>query len=265
MKTRILSAIFMIMLVAPFIILGGNLYFAAIYVLSLVGLKEFINIRETKKSLPIFVRFISYILMTLFIFTIEYTTPLMTLDIRLLSGIFIAYLVPLIIYNDNKVYSVVDAFYLITAVLFLGFSFSMLILVRNISINHLLFVLLIPIVNDSYAYITGSLIGKTKLLESISPKKTVEGAIGGLAMAVIVCSYFYTTIIDPTISSSVIITITIFLSIISQFGDLIFSSIKRYFGKKDYSDLIPGHGGILDRLDSLIFVLIAYVFLLSML
>ncbi len=265
MVTRIFSAIVIIMLIAPVVIIGGTLFQLAVYLLALMALKEFIGIKETKKEMPLFVKFISYIMMTLFIFSLDYTAPTMALDLRLLSGIFLVYLIPVIIYNNRKLYSINDAFYLIGGLFFLGYAFSLLILIRNLSIDYLLFLLIITVIGDTHAYITGVLVGKTKLLADISPKKTFEGAIGGLIMAVIVSTAFYLTVINPDFDITILIMITIFLSILSQFGDLVFSSIKRYFGKKDYSDLIPGHGGILDRVDSLVFVLMGFVFFLAIL
>ena len=113
---------------------------------------------------------------------------------------------------------------------------------------------------DTFAYITGLLIGKTKLLESISPKKTWEGIIGGTLFGTFISTMFYITGIDPSVNVIKIILVSAFLSILGSLGDLVFSAIKRYDGKKDFSNLMPGYGGILDRLDSLIFVLLGFMF-----
>ena len=107
------------------------------------------------------------------------------------------------------------------------------------------------------------LIGKHKLLEEISPKKTWEGTIGGTIIGTFVSTVFYVTVINPNINLGIIILVSLFLSIIGQFGDLVFSAIKRYYGKKDFSNIMPGHGGVLDRLDSLIFVLLGFTFFIT--
>ena len=109
---------------------------------------------------------------------------------------------------------------------------------------------------DTFAYFVGSLIGKHKLTP-ISPKKSIEGSIGGVIGAAIL-SLIYTIIINEygglDISYWAILGITALLSILSQIGDLAASSIKRFVKIKDFGNIIPGHGGMLDRIDSLIFI-----------
>jgi hypothetical protein len=117
------------------------------------------------------------------------------------------------------------------------------------------------IVTDSFALFTGMLVGKHKLAPEISPKKTIEGAVGGALMGTFVATAYYVTVINPAVSLVLLILATLLLSVVGQIGDLAFSSIKRYYGKKDFSDLIPGHGGILDRFDSVVFVAMAFVIL----
>ena len=82
-------------------------------------------------------------------------------------------------------------------------------------------------------------------------------------MGTFVAVAFYMTVINPNMSLIFITLITIMLSLVGQLGDLVFSSIKRYYDKKDFSDLIPGHGGILDRFDSIIFVVLAFIIVLD--
>ena len=115
---------------------------------------------------------------------------------------------------------------------------------------------------DIFAYVCGKLIGKHKF-SKISPNKTIEGLIGGLVMGTFVASTFYYVVIDPKISLAILIFITLFLALVGQLGDLVFSSIKRTFGVKDFSSLIPGHGGILDRFDSLIFVILSFILVMG--
>ncbi len=110
---------------------------------------------------------------------------------------------------------------------------------------------------DVGAYCVGSLIGKHKLIPDVSPKKSVEGAVGGIIFAVI-CFLLYGLAVDKFTEISVnyisLAVIGAVLSVVSQIGDLIASLIKREYGVKDYGKLLPGHGGIMDRFDSILAV-----------
>ena len=135
-------------------------------------------------------------------------------------------------------------------------------LIREKSLELIIYLLLIQTLTDTFALITGRLVGRHKLCPVISPKKTIEGSVGGTLIASFVAVAFYVTLC-PYDSLLFVIVITVLLSIIGQLGDLVFSAIKRYYDKKDFSDLIPGHGGILDRFDSLIFIALAFVFIID--
>jgi phosphatidate cytidylyltransferase len=109
--------------------------------------------------------------------------------------------------------------------------------------------------NDSFAYIVGKSIGKTKLFERISPKKTIEGSIGGIVFSVIagyLISKYYIQIAERNIFIWIIIALIV--GFFGTIGDLIESKFKRLAGVKDSGKIMPGHGGVLDRLDSVIFV-----------
>lgn len=270
MKKRIISAIVMAVLLIPLFIAEGTPFTLAIYFISMLGLKEFLDMKSTKKELPDFICFISYIMMTLLIFFNASVggngeNVILTMDFRVIAGLFLIFLIPTVLYHDRERYSINDAFYLIGGIFFLGTSLSLFILLRAHGMNLLIYLLIITIMTDTYAYLTGMLIGRHKLLESISPKKTWEGTIGGTLFAVFTGVMFYHTVINPAISIWLLLIVTTFLSIVGQFGDLFFSAIKRYYGKKDFSNLIPGHGGILDRLDSIIFVVLGYIFFIGIL
>lgn len=264
MKKRVISAIVALFILIPVIIKGGFIFSLVVYILSLLGTKELLGVKESKKELPNFIKFISYIIISLIVLYNSTSTDLvLSVDYRLMAALFITFLVPTVLYHDREKYSVNDAFFLIGSLFFLGVSFSLINVVRNINLNILLYLLLITVFTDTYAYITGLLIGKHKLLELVSPNKTWEGMIGGTVFGTFVATVFYHTVIDPSLSISTLILITLFLSVVGQFGDLVFSAIKRYFKTKDFSNIMPGHGGILDRLDSIIFVVLGFMFFIS--
>src|SRR5699024_7911628 len=107
---------------------------------------------------------------------------------------------------------------------------------------------------DTGAYFVGRSLGKRKLMPAISPKKTIEGALGGIICASIVAIIFQ--LVKPfSVSLITVIGVTILASIAAQLGDLVTSAFNRHFNVKDSGTILPGHGGILDRFDSLLFVL----------
>lgn len=152
--------------------------------------------------------------------------------------------------------------YILGIIYFLGFSFGNIIYMADVSLVRCIFIFIIAFVTDTYAYIGGSLIGRHKLT-SISPKKTIEGSLVGTLMGTLVGSvYYYNLVSEVTILDTIILCLI--LTILSEVGDLFFSSIKRYFDVKDYSNLIPGHGGVLDRFDSVIYVSLGLSLILSL-
>lgn len=264
MKKRIISAIVMLVICVPIFIIGGNVYNIGISLIALLALKEFLDIKETKKKLPLFVKIISYAFLLIFLITgVGNPIKTFTMDFRIISGLFLAFLVPTLLYHDREKYSINDAFYMIGGMFFLALPMILFINIRAYSMNLLIYLLLITIMTDTFAYITGRLIGNHKLLEDISPKKTWEGTISGTIFGTFIGTMFYITVINGDIALVKIILVTCFLSVLGQFGDLAFSAIKRYYGKKDFSNLIPGHGGILDRIDSIIFILLGFMFFIS--
>ena len=263
MGQRILGTILLLIIFIPVFIIGGNIFNATIYVVSLLALKEFIDVKNKKKEIPIFIKLISYIALSSIVLSKQELNMLLSIDYRILASIFILFLIPTILYTKDNKYSVNDSFYLIGGILFLGMSFKALTLVRNYNIEYAIYLILISTFSDTYAYITGTYIGKHKLVE-VSPEKTIEGMIGGILFGTFVpVAYYYT--IHQNMNLITLILITLFLCIIGIFGDLSFSAIKRYFKQKNFSNIIIGHGGILDRFDSIIFIVLGFMFYMNIL
>ncbi len=112
-----------------------------------------------------------------------------------------------------------------------------------------------PECSDTFAYFGGTLLGRHKLCPSISPKKTVEGSVFALAGGVVfgVCMYFLQRLWGESISAAVLLPLGLGCGVLAQFGDLFASTLKRWADVKDFSSIFPGHGGIVDRIDSILF------------
>jgi phosphatidate cytidylyltransferase len=139
--------------------------------------------------------------------------------------------------------------------LYIPYLLSYVLLIGRASTGNrwVFFALLVTVANDAGAYYCGRHLGRHKLYERVSPKKTLEGSAGGLAAGMLVGSLFGLLFLE-TVSAGCLILLSFVLALVGQIGDLIESLIKRMNGVKDSSNILPGHGGILDRLDSLLFV-----------
>ena len=264
MKKRIMSAAVALIIFIPILIYGGIVFNIACYILTLLALREFLKARENHHKFPDFIRLIAYIMISFVYFSCVLNKNMtFNLDYKVISGAFLTILLPTVLYHKQELYNIEDALYVLGGVFFLGFGMSMFSIYRNLGLDLIIFIFLIPIITDTYAYLVGLLIGKNKLLEEVSPKKTWEGTIGGSIIGCFVCTAYYITVINPNAKIYIVVIISLFLSLVGQFGDLFFSSIKRKYEIKDFSNLIPGHGGILDRLDSVLFVVLAFAFFLG--
>lgn len=152
-------------------------------------------------------------------------------------------------------YDFVDAGFLSLSIQYIGVACLSAGQLRDSNIGLLVLVVVVVVATDTGAYIIGRLFGHHQLAPTLSPNKTVEGAIGGTLVATMI-SAVYLLFIDSTYSYESLIFISMILSIAAQFGDLIESSLKRHFKIKDSGIILPGHGGILDRFDSILFALI---------
>lgn len=117
--------------------------------------------------------------------------------------------------------------------------------------------MLISVLTDIFAYLCGKGLGKHKLAPVLSPKKTVEGSVGGTICAVVILMTVALILSKQnilTVNYGILAVYLLSASVLGQFGDLAFSSVKRICGIKDYGKLLPGHGGVLDRFDSMLFV-----------
>lgn len=264
MKQRVTSATVLLLIFIPILIIGGSYFAYLMLVAGIFGLYELLKIVETKTELPFILKMISYVFVT-FIIMNNYQKGIIdnVINYQVIASLFIVYLFPLVFINNSKKYNFHDALEIIGSILFIGIPFNLMILIRNNDLNLLIYLFLITIVTDTFAYLTGNNIGKHPLASKISAKKTIEGTIGGLLMGTIIPVLYFQEVVAIDLNLWYLIFITASLSLIGQLGDLVFSAIKRYYEQKDFSNLIPGHGGILDRLDSIIFVILFFTIIFN--
>lgn len=262
MKIRAISAIVALLICIPIIIYGGVPFYIGLALIGLIGFMELLNLRSKRKEIPYIVKIFSVIsFIILMMSNWDILGSLYIFDCEIISAVIFLMIIPIVFFNKSKKYEIDDAFFLLAGIIFLGMGFNQLAIIRTSSLYYLVFLLLITVFTDTFAYVIGSLIGKHKMCPSVSPNKSWEGSIGGLVFGTFISTVFYVTAFDYTGNIFVLVLAVMFLSIVGQLGDLVFSCIKRNYGIKDYGNIMPGHGGVLDRLDSILFVVMAFSFL----
>ncbi|MEE0970586.1 MAG: phosphatidate cytidylyltransferase [Clostridia bacterium] len=172
---------------------------------------------------------------------------------------FILYLLAIAVFSKGKikVSEVANAF---AICLYINVGFSSVVLLRDFEdIGKYIFLLVFigAWITDIFAYFCGMAFGKHKLIPEVSPKKTVEGSVGGIvfcALAYVIYGLVVANTFNVEMNIVALGVFGVIISIVSQVGDLSASLIKREYGVKDYGSLFPGHGGILDRFDSVLAV-----------
>ncbi|MCD6578818.1 phosphatidate cytidylyltransferase [bacterium] len=266
LKNRAIIAVFYVPVLLLFFFLGG-LYFKIFF--SMIGLFFAYEITRVFKYKHLFSLLGGFLIFLIFIQNIQ---------IFWFSLLLYVFIIPFIIHffinNDPKELANIALFIILTIFIGAGIKFSLLFRDSH-GVYMTLFVLLSIWIYDNFAYFTGVQYGKNRIFPKLSPKKTFEGIIGGLiynfflggAMGVIIIY------INHEISLITINILLIFLKmgllgtvigITAQFGDLFESFFKRYLNIKDFSNILGGHGGFLDRFDSILFVYPVIFFIMSM-
>lgn len=250
---RVLSAVVIVVLIVPMLIFSQtkllNMLVAAISVISLYEALIATKYVESKQLMAFslliavivpFLESSSYHMIVLLIFLFVFVMFLLTI-------------------LNTKVFQLEHMSVAFMLSMMIPYFFSGIIEVRNAT-NGQYYIFLIFIASwftDTGAYLIGKLFGKHKLCPEVSPKKTIEGAIGGIIGSVLgftLFSLYVEHFVGLQVEYPLVILTAIAASIVAQVGDLSASVIKRSFGVKDFGNLIPGHGGMLDRFDSVLFV-----------
>ena len=257
--TRVASGIVLLIILGFVFITGGNVLLAFLGVISVIGLNEFYNAvglssKEKKIDALTLVGYIGCIMLYILMFITDGNIAYM-IFVPALSLIF---MLTAFVFTYPK-YNATEVAYAFMGVCYAPALLVFVYLTRQLDqgIYLVWLVFMSSWICDIFAYCVGMLFGKHKLAPVLSPKKSIEGAVGGVVFSAIfggvygfVISSYVSAQFSMTVACAVV---SAFGAVVSQIGDLSASAIKRGFGIKDYGHLIPGHGGILDRFDSVIF------------
>ena len=253
MRTRIITSIVLLFVLGPAVLYGGWVFNILMVLVALIGSMELIHMAKiSRRIIPSFVTYLGVFSIVYFDFITNFIPEyLMSGSLTILTILFLLICTVVI-----KGYDFTKAGISALTIFYLGFGGYAAVTIRSADLYLFLFILAVIVSTDIGAYFIGSKIGKRKLAPTISPNKTLEGSIGGMVMALIIAAvYLRFADFTYTYSYGTMLIIAVVLSGTGQFGDLIESAFKRHFGVKDSGHIIPGHGGILDRFDSVLFTL----------
>lgn len=256
LKTRLISAVVLIAILLAIVFFTPDWAFSLIVcALTFLIMSELTKVLriETKPCIVITNYIAAAAYMALGFLNAEMIGEL----VFMITALFVMALMVIAILNNEKVKfsdvcsSIFLVFYSVVFLMHLAFIRKL-----DSGIAFLFMPIIGAYVTDTGAYFTGMLMGKHKLIPAISPNKTVEGAIGGI-ITTIIAFVIYGVVMSSmgyVVNYLLLIVLAILCGVISQFGDLSASVIKRNFSVKDFGHIIPGHGGFVDRVDSLMFV-----------
>ncbi|MBI0578489.1 phosphatidate cytidylyltransferase [Neobacillus cucumis] len=252
MKQRIITAVVAAALFVPIVFYGGLPFVLLSYFLATIGLYELLKM----KNLSIFTvhGFLATLFLWVILFPKQYDHVMNTFYYTKteLAIAFVLLLLAYTVITKNR-FTFEDGAFSVLSAVYVGMGFYFFMEARDAGLVYIFYSLFIMWATDSGAYFIGKAAGKNKLWPEISPNKTIEGSLGGVVCALIV-GVLFALFSDFNASLIEILGITVVLSIFGQIGDLVESAFKRHFNVKDSGKILPGHGGILDRFDSLLFV-----------
>jgi phosphatidate cytidylyltransferase len=264
MKVRVITAAVLLIVLVPVVILGDLFLDIALALLSMGATYELFKMYKADKFEFNAVLVIEVILSAgVFFSTAFYLKGNLELEYLFVLILFIMVITGIVLVFEDD-FTSEDFGRLLVSVLYPSIGFAVISWLRDIDLYNIGFLFMITIFTDVFAYIFGINFGKHRLAVKISPKKSIEGSIGGTVSALLLTLlYIYLLDINEVgeinLNIWISILLIVFISIVGQIGDLIASKLKRGNNIKDFSQLFPGHGGVMDRFDSVIFAGITLV------
>jgi len=281
MKTRIISGAILTVMVAVMLVFGGWVLLAGLLLLTLGGVYEFHHVVSARSKDPeaeIQMEPHKPMMITSLVLSVGWLALVAFFPDKVSNGPFgmyfvcgmmLVFMVECVVAFPKRTFA--DAALSMMSVIYVAMLFSVLYLIRTAENGHFFvwYVIAVSWGSDTCAYFTGMMLGKHKMSPKLSPKKTIEGAVGGVIGSIIICVIFgmiiaKSVMIDAAVMLKFSLVTGLVGGIVAEVGDLFASSIKRLMNVKDYSRLIPGHGGILDRFDSTLMVAPVVMILLDL-
>jgi len=251
-RTRLISGIILLAIAITVVVLGDNVLFGTLLAISLIGMTELYKILNIEKKVPGIIGYVAAVIY----YALIYFNRLQYLVLLFISFLLLLMVIYVIAFPKYRIEQVLMAFFgLFYVAVMLSYVYRVRIIEDGAILVWLIFIGAWG--SDTCAYAVGMVLGKHKAFPTLSPKKSIEGCIGGIAGAGLI-GFLYALALGSKITGVdnprlLFALIGAASSVISQTGDLAASAIKRNYDIKDYGKLIPGHGGILDRFDSMIF------------
>jgi len=260
MLKRVITGVVAILILLPVLLFSDTVVFPiAISLISLVSLYELFHCMHTEKRLAVVIPLYAFAIVAPFLMRYWEDITEFALIAFIFAALYVIYLFALVVWSHGKL-PFEDAAAVFASALYVIAAMSAITYVRDFPYGGEYLYLLIFIgawITDTLAYFTGFLFGKHKLIPDVSPKKTIEGSIGGTlfcALAFVAFGWIVDAFFGQNANLWFLFISGIIIALISQIGDLIMSVIKRHYGIKDFGKIFPGHGGMLDRFNSILAV-----------
>ncbi len=260
MLTRVLTGLVALCVLLPVLIFSATPVLPiGIALVAVICLYEIFGCTGMKKKAAVVIPPYLFALVSPFLIRYMENRMQFALIAFMAAALYLLYLFTLIVWSHGKL-PFGDVLAVYALVVYILAALLSILYIRDFNESGKYIYLLIFIgawVTDTFAYFTGFLFGKHKLIEDVSPKKTIEGSIGGIlfcALGFAILGFVVDRFFGQNANLLFLIISGVIISVISQIGDLIMSVVKRHYGIKDYGKIFPGHGGMLDRFDSILAV-----------